>query len=89
MKHKTFREFHNELSWSVRIQVLMAVGIIAGALIFDAWESDWALTMLFAITLVLGVESFALSFRHHPKTWRLIRWGLLLALMALLLTSYF
>lgn len=87
MKKKSFKEFHEELSWAVRMQVLLAVGIIIGALIFDVWESDWALTMLFAITLVLGVESFALSFKHHPKTWRLIRWGLLLALLALILSG--
>ncbi len=89
MKNKSFQEFNKELSWSIRIQVLMAVGIIIGALIFDAWETDWALTILFAITVVLGVESFAFTFRHHPKAWRLIRWGLILALLVLLLSGFF
>lgn len=88
MSNKTIKEFHTDLSWAVRIQVLLVISIIVGALVFDAWETNWALTMLFAVTVILGVESFAIFFRNHPKTWRLIRWGLLLALFTLLLSGY-
>lgn len=85
---RPFKKYHNELTWATRIHVILTLALIGGAVLFDAWNTDWALTIIFAVTVVLGVESYALLFRNHPKAWRLLRWGLLLGLLALLLSGF-
>ena len=88
MKRKTLKQFHEGLSWSTRIYTLLTIVLIIGAHFFKAWESDWALSMVMAIAVVLLVESFAISFHRHPKVWRVIRGILLLILLAFLLISF-
>lgn len=87
MPDKTLKEFHRGLSWSTRIYTLLTIVIALGAFLFKAWTTNWAMTMIVGLAVVLFVESFALYFQHHPRTWRLIRWGLLLLLLLLLLTG--
>ncbi|MCB0589564.1 MAG: hypothetical protein KDD06_30040 [Phaeodactylibacter sp.] len=87
MSTKTLNEFHRELSWSTRIYTLLTIAIAVGALIFDAWNTNWAMTMVMGLAIVLFVESFAFYFQHHPRAWRLVKWGLLLLLLLLLLTG--
>lgn len=87
MPEKTLNEFHRDLSWSTRIYTLLTVVIALGAFVFDAWNTNWAITMVVGLAVVLFVESFALYFQKHPRAWRLIRWGLLLLLLLLLLTA--
>lgn len=88
MERKSLKQFHQQLSWSTRIYTLLTVLLIVGAHIFKAWETDWVLTVVAAIAIILLVESFAISFYRHPKAWRLIRWGLFLILLAILLISF-
>ena len=88
MFDKTLCEFHRDLSWSTRIYTLLTIIIAVGAFFFDAWNTNWAMTMVVGLAVVLFVESFALYFQHHPRAWRLIRWGLLLLLLLLLLTGF-
>lgn len=88
MSGKTLTEFHRDLSWSTRIYTLLTIIIAVGAFLFDAWNSNWALTMIVGLAVVLFVESFALYFQHRPGAWRLVRWGLLLLLLLLLLTGH-
>ena len=85
MERKTLKQFHKELSWSTRIYTLLTVALLAGAYLFDATQTNWALPITGAIAVVLFVESFAISFHRHPKTWRLIKWGVVLILLMLLL----
>lgn len=87
MAEKTLNDFHRNLSWSTRIYTLLTIVIAVGAFLFDAWNTNWAMTMIMALAVVLFVESFALYFQKHPRTWRLVRWGLLLVLLLLLLTG--
>ncbi len=85
MERKTLKEFHKDLSWSTRIYTLLTVALLAGAYIFDANNMGWALPITGAIAVILFVESFAISFHRHPKTWRVIKWTIILILLALLL----
>ena len=85
MASKSLYDFHRGLSWSTRIYTLLTISIAVGAFLFDAWNTNWAMTMVVGLAVVLFVESFALYFQHHPRMWRLVRWGLLLLLMLLLL----
>ena len=87
MAEKTLNDFHRNLSWSTRIYTLLTIVIAVGAFLFDAWNTNWAMTMIMALAVVLFVESFALYFQKHPRTWRLVRWGLVLVLLLLLLTG--
>ncbi|MCB9295810.1 MAG: hypothetical protein H6559_22205 [Lewinellaceae bacterium] len=87
MAEKTLNDFHRNLSWSTRIYTLLTIVIAVGAFLFDAWNTNWAMTMIMALAMVLFVESFALYFQKHPRTWRLVRWGLVLVLLLLLLTG--
>ena len=88
MSDKTLNEFHRGLSWSTRIFTLLTLIIAAGAFLFDAWNTNWAMTMVVGLAVVLFVESFALYFQHHPRAWRLAKWGLLLLLLLLLITGF-
>ncbi len=85
MEHKTFKQFHKELSWSTRIYTLLTIVLVGGVYLFDASRTNWALPITGAIAVVLFVESFAISFRRHPKTWQAIKWTVILILLALLL----
>jgi hypothetical protein len=87
MERKTLKDFHKQLSWSTRIYTLLTIVLVAGAFLFDAWSTNWALAMVLAVAVVLLVESFAVSFHRHPRTWRIIRWILILILMGLLFIS--
>ena len=90
MQRKTLRQFHRELSWSTRIYTLLTFVTAIGAFIFDAWSTNWALTIIVALSVVLFVESFALFFLHHPKAWKAVRWVvrlIILLILALLLTG--
>jgi len=88
MSDKTLNDFHRDLSWSTRIYTLLTVVIAVGAFLFDAWNTNWAMTMVVALAVVLFVESFGFYFKRHPRAWRLVRWGLFLLLLLLLLTGF-
>jgi len=85
MEKRTLKEFHKDLSWSTRIYMLLVVATIVLSIVFDAWSANWALTTIGAIAIILFVESFAISFRRHPKTWKIIRFIFFLILLALVL----
>lgn len=85
MEDKSLKKFHRDLSWSTRIYVLLTFFVATGAIVFNALETDWALTIVSAIAGILLFESFAVFFHRHPKTWNLVRWILILALMSFIL----
>lgn len=87
MKRKTLKEFNNELSWATRIYTLLAVAVIGFAYLTNASGSNWVMTILLAIASILFVETFAISFHRHPKTWKMIRWILIMILISLMLIS--
>jgi len=84
MERKTLKQFHNELSWSTRIYTLLVVVTVLLSAVFNAWSTDWTLTIISALAIILFVETFALYFQSHPKTWRVLRVIFLLILLALL-----
>lgn len=88
MERKTLKQFHKDLSWSTRIYTLLTIALLAGAYLFDANNTSWALPIAGALAVILFVESFAISFHRHPKSWRLIWWTIALILMALLLIGF-
>lgn len=85
MERKTLKQFHRELSWSTRIYTLLTLALLAGAYLFDANHTSWALPITGAIAIVLFVESFAISFHRHPKMWQAIKWTIIFILLTLLL----
>jgi len=85
MEDKSLKKFHRDLSWSTRIYVLLTFLVAVGAIVFNAFETNWALTIVSAIAGILLFESFAVFFHRHPKAWNLVRWILILALMSLVL----
>ncbi len=85
MEKKTFKDFHRDLSWSARIYTLLVVATIALSMVFDSWSQNWVMTIIGALAIILFVETFALAFQNHPKTWRIIRMILFLILLAFLL----
>ncbi len=84
LEPKNIHQFHRDLRWSTRIYTLIALIIGIGAFVFNLWETQWALVMLCALGVALFIESFAISFHRHPKTWRVIRFVILLILALLL-----
>lgn len=88
MSTKNFEEFNKELSWSTRIYTLATVVIAFGAFLFNAWDTDFAFTIIVAIAVILFIETFAIYFHKHPKFWRSFRIVILLLFLALLLIGF-
>ena len=87
MEAKDLKQFNKELSWATRIYTLLAVAVMTFAFMTDAWNSDWVITMLLGIAVILFVETFAISFQRHPKLWKTLRWVLIFILIAILTIS--
>ena len=85
MEEKSLKRIHRDISWSTRIYALLTIFVAAGAIFFNAMETDWALTIISAIAGILLVESFAIFFHRHPKAWNLLRWILILALLTFII----
>ncbi|MCB9080658.1 MAG: hypothetical protein H6555_02995 [Lewinellaceae bacterium] len=73
------------IPWSTRIYVLLGVLLMGGAWVFNAWHTNWALAIAFAVAGVLLAETIIVSAHRHPRLWQLLFWGLLLALLGFLL----
>lgn len=87
MFNKTWNKFNSGLSWSTKIYVMVAILITIGAFIFNAWTTNWALTMLFTMAGTLLTEYFLVFSRRHPKTWTTIKWLVLFFIIMLLFWS--
>lgn len=74
--------------WSTILYVVLAVTVAIGAVVLNAWQTNWALTILVGVAVVLFVESMLLIAQRHPGTWQLLKWGILLLLAVLLLTGF-
>jgi len=88
MSTKTFQDFNKELSWSTRIYTLATILIAVGSFVFNAWETDFAMALIVAISVILFMESFAIYLKHHPQFWKIFRGVSLLILLALLLIGF-
>ncbi len=88
LSKKTFRQFQQDLRWSTRVYVLIAVVLGLGAFFLGIWGPYRAVAMIFAIALVLFTELAARSLQRHANTWRITAWALLLILAALLLIGW-
>lgn len=82
---KTLKQLNYDLPWSTRIFTLMALIVVVGAFLLNAWTTNFALTIALTLAVLLLLESFVISIQRHPRTWKMIRWTLLLLLLMLLL----
>ena len=88
MENKSLKQFHNSLSWSTRIYTLLTIVTVALSYIFDAWNTNFARTIIVALAIILFVETFEIMFHQHPKTFQLIKWLIILIALALLLIGF-
>lgn len=89
MEVKSWKEFNRDLRWSTRIYVLSVLLVILFSFMFNAWSTDWALTIISVIAALLLIETFAYGHAHNPGAWATIRWILLMILIAFLLMGHF
>lgn len=87
MKGKSWSDLNKAMSSSTKIYVLVAVSIGIGSFIFNAWSTNWTLTILVTLAVTLLVEHFWVLAHRHPKTWNTIKWTILLIALALLFLS--
>ena len=87
MEKKSFQQLHNQLSWNTKIYTLLAISVALFAKFSDALQSDFALTIILALSVVLLVESFVIISMSSPKKWKVIRWLALLVGLGLLLSG--
>ena len=85
MEHKNLKDLHNQLSWNTKIYTLLAISVVVFAKLSDALQSDFALTIVLALLLVLFVESFVTISVKHPVAWRYVKWIVILLLLAFML----
>lgn len=86
---KTLKEFNQTVSWSTRIYVLMTITLMISTFLLNAWSGSFALSIALSVAIVLLAETILLSVQHHPRTWHIIGWILLLVLFLLLLVGAF
>ena len=87
MKSKTIRDFHNELSWNTKLYTLLAITVLLVAKFTSALETDFAITMVIGLLIILFVESFTIVSLHYPRLWKYTKWGIILIFLGLLLQS--
>ena len=68
MGTKNFEQFNKELSWSTRIYTLATVAVALGAFVFQAWDTDFAFTIIVAIAIILFIETFAIYFHKGVRS---------------------
>ena len=88
MERKTLKQFHRNLTWQSRIYALVVIATVIFAHFFNAWNSSWTTTIIAVVALVLFLDSFTISFHRNPRLWQLIKWGIILIVLALLLIGF-
>ena len=87
MKMKTIQDFHHELSWNTKIYTLLAITVLLVARFSSALETDFAITMVIALMVILFVESFTIVLTKYPVLWKYTKWLIFLILLGMLLQS--
>ena len=87
MNKKNWSALNRDLSWSTKIYVLVVLLVSIGSFVFQAWTTNWVMTMLLTFAVVLLVEHFSIVSQRHPKSWRTFKWIVLLLVLALLLIA--
>ena len=85
MERKSIHQLHRNLTWQTRIYMIAVLATVVFAHLFDAWNGEWATTIISVVAVVLLFDSFAISFHRHPRTWEAVKWIVVLALLAFLL----
>ena len=88
MQRKTLKTLHNQLSWNTKIYTLLAICVILIARFSDALNTNFALTIILALLIVLFVESFAIISVKHPTAWKYIKWLIMLAALMLIAVGW-
>ncbi len=88
MEVKSWKKFSTDLRWSTRIYILSFVLVILFSVIFNAWHTDWALTVIAVVGALLLFETFVYGYAHNPTIWHTILWILFLILFAFLLMGH-
>ena len=83
----TLKQFNRDIRWNTRIFVLATVATVVLSVLLNAWNTNFALTMLMVLSVILIVEIIAISTHRHPKLWLAIWWILILLLLALVLSG--
>lgn len=87
MERKSLKKFHSNLTWQSRIYTMVVIATVIFAQVFNAWENNWVTTIIAAAALVLFLDSFNVAFHRHPRTWRLVKWLIILLALAILLVG--
>ena len=88
MEAKSWKKFSTDLRWSTRIYVLAAILAILFSVIFNAWHTNWVMTVIAVVGTLFLVETFVYGYAHNPGIWQTILWILLLLLIAILLMGH-
>lgn len=88
MEVKSWKKFNRDLRWSTKIYALSVVLVILFSVIFNAWQTDWSLTLIAAVGALFLIETFFYGHAHNPGVWQTILWILILILAAILLMGH-
>jgi hypothetical protein len=88
MKRRTLRDFHNELSWNTKIYTLLAISVLLLARFTSALTTDFAVTIVLGLLVILFVESFAIISFNHPGAWVYVKWVVILLVLAFVLLGW-
>jgi len=78
MTDNSFKSFNQQLSWSTKLYVLLAVSTVLLSVYLDAWEGYWFPTVLGAIAIVSLADFIGIYQSRYPGVLKKIGWILLL-----------
>lgn len=84
---KSLKDFNQDLTWEIRLYVLVAVTTVALAHVWDAWSSSWVPLILTVIALVLFVEVYVVFIVRNPVLLRFLKWVIIIIGIALILVG--
>lgn len=87
MQHNTLKDFHDRLSWNTKLFTLLAIVVAFVARFSNAMNTDFALTIIIGILVILFVESFAMLSVSHPILWNYVKWVVFLTILAVILLA--
>lgn len=88
MERKTLKQFHTNLTWQSRIYALVVIATVVFSHFFNAWGGNWTTTIIAVVATVLFLDTFNISFHRNPRRWQLIKWAIILLVLALLLIGF-
>ena len=86
--NNVFKTFHNEVSWNTKFYVLLAFCMVLFSYFMNDAELGLMVGAVVSLFIVLFVDLYLILSKRYSKSWKVIKYILLLIIIALLLIGF-